>query len=350
MQPRDYCILRDIAKCGGLTSEQICLRYWPDYLQVVPERSDRVQDGKHPRVMVNANCQRRMLLLHTAGYIKRIERYQLLTEGKKPYLYTLTPTGAAVLAQHLGCSIEETGWRKVDKRLRHNYVEHLIRTNDARLAFDLALEKTGWLSLVNWRDELALSKDHYNDTITVAYEDKTTKQVRLLPDAYFLVRSQEGKSRHSFLEIDLGTEVTSSENDKYRSWMYKIRTYLIYISRLTPTGQTLFRERYGAARPRVLTVTTSEQRMENLIRASERVEAREIFWFTTFERAVKPIIKSRTETVYEHGETKEVGFYSATLPNILHDNIWRIASSDNTLHAFSETFAHGRAEATAYQE
>jgi len=61
-------------------------------------------------------------------------------------------------------------------------------------------------------------------------------------------------------------------------WARKVKTYLAY--RLS--GK--FATRYGADQFRVLTVTTSEARLKNLVQATEAAGGRMMFYFSTFDR------------------------------------------------------------------
>jgi len=291
--------------------------------------------------MVHSNCERRLKQYKDAGLVKRIERYQLLREGKKPYLYSLTPQGADVLCEHFECTVEELGWRKLDTRLRANYIEHLIMTNDVRLAIERAVEETPGIELVTWRDELALAHAHSEDKITYQFIDGSTKDVTLNPDAYFLLRSQDGQERHHFVEIDRGTETAMSSDESYRTWGRKIDTYIQYFyAKNKTTGQTYLQARYGTPNARVLSVTTSQRRMERLIEASERVGAKGRFWFAVHAELVKPIIYGRWQRVtYESGSETDVLFYTSQRPDVLHGPVWTIATKDRAeKHAFIETF------------
>jgi hypothetical protein len=57
----------------------------------------------------------------------------------------------------------------------------------------------------------------------------------------------------------------------------KVSAYIIYKT------EGYYEKRFGTASLRVLTVTTSQRRLRNLKRATERAEGRSLFWFTTFE-------------------------------------------------------------------
>src|SRR5687767_5887630 len=98
MTYRDYDILEIIGLCGALTSEQIGLYIWETVGVYTPTKKDIKEKADSPKITVQSNCQKRMKLLHGAGFVQRVERFQTLKEGKKSYFYTLTSNGAEALA------------------------------------------------------------------------------------------------------------------------------------------------------------------------------------------------------------------------------------------------------------
>lgn len=310
MTDRDLKILQIIGKCGGLTAEQVGRHFFE-----VP-----VVNGK---IATHSNGQRRMKFLKNAGFVQRIERYQLLSEGKKPYLYTLTESGAECLAEYLGCKVEDLEWRKKDTRLRHNYIEHLILTNDVRLAIMKSIEKKPDMELLFWHDELELEKINSRDKIPIEVDGKT-QYVKLIPDAFF-VFTQSEVSRYCFLEIDRGTQTIVSNDETYRTWERKVKTYINYFK------SGLYEQMAGTISGRVLTVTTSEQRRDRLLEVSEKVGALQRFWFTTHKDSTQPWIEKVTTP---EGEEKLV----AVSPDIIRDPIWKMAKdTTDRLHRLCET-------------
>jgi hypothetical protein len=244
-------------------------------------------------------------------------------------LYTVTPRGAESLAQFLGCSLADLPWHRTDTRLRPNYIEHLILTNDIRLAVMRAVKETSGIELVTWHDELTLARNHRDDKIELPQSDGSIQHVTLIPDAYFVLRNSEGKVRQHFLEIDRGTETATSSDESYRTWERKIRTYKRFFS------DGWCERRYGTDAGRVLTVTTSQKRLSNLLAVSEGVGAKQRFWFTTHAQATEVIIQQIKVGSDEDNK------YKAIIPNILSDPIWNFARNpDQVLHVLGENFVN----------
>lgn len=332
MQARDYEILEIIGLCGALTSEQIGIYIW-ERVGVFTDTTKVNPDGSHPpKITVQSNCQRRMKLLHEAGFVQRVERFQTLKEGKKSYFYTLTASGAEAVMSVRGGSIF---WRKTDSRLRPNYVEHLIMTNDARLAV-MRLQKTNHssgLRLLRWRDELMLAQDHKELKIPASVNpDKTISYASLIPDAYFVIRDQDGYESRFFLEIDRGSESVISNNPFYRTWAHKINLYLRFIFTLQGAKESIYTQMYREPDVKVLTITTSDERRERLLDASENVGAQKHFCFASYP----DLMRIGVQKIMDEGTEKGQPRYTITLPNIWSDPIWRIASDpEKRLHSLS---------------
>src|SRR5262249_39243149 len=145
-----------IAARGGLTARQISTLFYPPVFATDSETSEKYLDLNN----AHSNCRDRLKRHLKEGNVRRIERYQLLSEGKKPYVYALTRKGARVLAEHLGCEIEDLDWRQTDVRLTKDNIEHLVQNNDFFVAVAKCAEETPSIELATWRDELFLKVAH----------------------------------------------------------------------------------------------------------------------------------------------------------------------------------------------
>jgi hypothetical protein len=263
---RDKEMFRVMGACGGLLRKHVSTLFYPEA-------------RTHGKLVVQSNCSHRMTDLCRAGYIRRIERYQLLSEGKKPYMYALTRKGAKVLAAYLGCEIEDLDWRQTDIRLHPESIEHLVLNIDVRIAVMKAVQDISGLELVKWYDELFLKSTHSKDKLRVILSSGKSQTASIIPDDYFLLRAPalDDPCKHFFVEIDRATETGLSSVEGRRTWERKITLYLEYFKR-----GGLYEQRYGTYKGRVLTVTTSETRLANLKRITEEVGGKQRFWFTTF--------------------------------------------------------------------
>ena len=95
-----------------------------------------------------------------------------------------------------------------------------------------------------------------------------SKTVPLIPDGYFELGSQQGV-RPAFVEIDLGTEAVPVVAKKASLYL-----------QLATSGE--FPQFFGRRQFRVLVITTSEHRLQNLRAAIAKLTDK-IFWFATLE-------------------------------------------------------------------
>lgn len=206
------------------------------------------------------HLQERLDTLCAGELLIRIHR-PALWEETAPDVYGLDRRGADWVASESGVDRAQIKWSRTGNHVKLLFLEHTLRVNDARIAFTLAARGHPDHKLVIWREGLGIA-DRAPDP------QDATKWLPVRPDGYFCYRVEERRA-HFFLEIDLGTE----SNHCFRQ---KVRAYIAY----RQSGR--YRERYGAYAFRVLTVTTSERRMANLLRTTEAEGGGSMFWFTTF--------------------------------------------------------------------
>ncbi|MBX3083947.1 MAG: replication-relaxation family protein [Anaerolineae bacterium] len=180
-----------------------------------------------------------------------------------PAIYTLEKRGVKVLVEELGLDRREV--RLPKGAFSWQFIEHLLKINDFRVAVALAARINGF-TLEDWRDETVFRANP--DYVTL--HDKRDKPVKkpVLPDGYFCLAAPRGKARF-FLEIDRGTEELSK-------FTPQIKVYNQY----TASGQ--YAERFAAKSLRVLIISSSPRRQATLMEATKAVGGDRKYWFTTF--------------------------------------------------------------------
>jgi Replication-relaxation len=236
-----------------------------------------------PGRKTNTNRVReRLRLLFQHGYVERVVRPYYPGQGSAGPVYRLGVSGAKLLAQRTGISIREFrywGWGD-DKdarrtRVHPEYLEHGLALADVRHAVEQSATRHGW-QIETWLDDLDLRHDQNWDTVEAAIIGKVQlEKIPILPDSYFVLTTPQGRA-HFLLEIDRATESIAA------TWQRKIAGYKEYVI----SGQ--FHRRHGVPWPqtplRILTVTTSAKRAENLKAAAERygpIQAAPLFLFST---------------------------------------------------------------------
>jgi hypothetical protein len=211
-------------------------------------------------------CQRRLQRLFHHGFVTRIPLPIVLGAGRAPYVYALDEHGADIVAVELGIDRPNVAWTPSDNQVKPLFLDHVQAINTVRVVVE-RLRVCRGVTVVRWLNEGALQAKEMKDKLP--YRMHGARMTRIIPDAYFaLAVSPDAPAAHFFLELDQGTMSNSR-------WRDKILAYLHF----RQSGRS---EKYFATRNfRMLTVTTSIRRLENLKRTTEKAQGGQHFWFTT---------------------------------------------------------------------
>lgn len=278
---RDQEILRAVYEYRALTTKQIS-----DLLFVPPDATET----RPP----SSRCTYRLKLLYHHGFLIRREQPQTLADGRKPFLYQLDTRGAEFLGEREDGGIQALDWQP-DEVLSPLFLEHLIASNDVRVAITRCAARHGF-SIEKWLDERTLKQVQTKDTVVLTNAQGKRQTASVVPDGYFHLITGE-HHYHNFVEIDRSSVTGSSKNWTRRTWARKIQAFIEYYR----SGK--YHARYHTKSMRILTVTTGQKRLENLLAITQEVGGKARFWFTTFERIL-------------HAD-------------ILVDPIWNVAEGEN---------------------
>jgi hypothetical protein len=229
-------------------------------------------DGK---MGISSRCQYRLQLLFHQGYLWRDELPTRLSEGRRPLIYFLDTKGAQLLAELAEVELDELDWNPKHNDANHSFLEHLMATNNVRVAVTVAARRLGW-SIGKWIDDRGLKSPQMKTVVTLTGPQGGKRRTAVVPDGYFVLDNGTHVYHH-FLEVDLCTVTGEASAWGRRDWARKVAAYLEYYR----SGQ--YQAHYGTPSLRVLTVTTGERRLQNLKAITERVGGKARFWFTTFE-------------------------------------------------------------------
>lgn len=250
-----------------------------DYRAMSTPQIDRLFFGGGERAhggRVSSRCLHRLKLLFHAGFLRRVEQAQTLSDGRKPLVYFLDRRGAVYLAELTGCSLDELQWNRQGYAVGSLFLDHLLLSNDIRVAVTVAARAFNY-TIVDWRDEKTLRSHHGGEEIMIIGEDTKPQKVTLIPDGYFLLETDTARY-HQFLEVDRGTATVQVGQPGKRDWARKIMTYLAYFR------SGAYQEQYQSKSLRILTVTTTEKRLKLLKHVTEESGGQARFWFTTFDK------------------------------------------------------------------
>jgi hypothetical protein len=216
-------------------------------------------------------ARRRLRLLHNAGYLIRFGRPNLEAVGRGEYVYYLSSQGA-----------EEIREEKIPKRRPKGLatIEHLLLLNDFRISLELACRgsqfSTAFIAEYDKRDERARTFEKRTTDWVVIPETK--ERVRFTPDGVFSIANTEGKNVLFFLEIDRGSENLRSSGSN-KGFAERIAVYKRYMD---SNGYSRYGEdfNYEFKGFRLLIVTSTQHRLEELKRIASEADSRGFVWLT----------------------------------------------------------------------
>jgi hypothetical protein len=204
----------------------------------------------------------RLKRLHQHGYLARRRLPVEYGEGSSQALYLLASRGAQIVAEQLGLDLAEIGWARSHNHVSTLFLEHTLMINDMRIAITLGAARQGY-HVERWIREDALKVAP--DRVWIEPEPGHRRCVALVPDAYGCL-STGSRRTHFFVEADRATETN-------RRWAQKVLAYLAYVR------SGAYARRYHTDCLRILTITTSEKRLLNLLRTTHKAGGGPQFWF-----------------------------------------------------------------------
>lgn len=217
---------------------------------------------------------RRLQLLYHHGYLDR-PMEQLLSyhyEGSKPLAYGLGNKGADVLARDADIPRGKINWTAKNKAAGPIFLEHTLLIADVMVAIEAACQQHGRVRIIEpdeilaqapeatrrkrnplgWQVDLAGQGEHH--------------RLGVIPDKFFglhYLDRPEGRNRAYFcLEADRATMPVMRTNLRQTSFYRKLLAYY------ETWNRGLHTELYNIKNFRVLTVTSSADRVRNLIEAN----------------------------------------------------------------------------------
>ncbi len=234
--------------------------------------------------------QVRLMLLFQHGYLNRPNRKQ--RAALSSMVYWLGDKGAALVAGLEGLSLEEFSWRKEP---RWSQVEHDLAVNDIRISLYQACQQQTDFQLEEW---LPTAEFHaHPDKVDYSLPNGTRTSRYIRPDG-FCVLSKANYTSRLLIELDCATE------DNARLAREKILPGIAYIR------SDAYKRRFGFSSGRWLFITTSERRLKNMKRATERAAGNDakLFYFTTMNRLTSETVLT-APIWYRGGEATPVALF-----------------------------------------
>lgn len=258
LTPRDVAILRVLAIHRFLRPSQVAALVGGSRQQVLR----RLQRLFHHGFVERPRCQ--------------IDYYH--RGGSRELVYALTSQGGSELRR-----LTDFSWLPpMTGDVKRLYLEHALMVSD--VAVTLAQSPSRTVRVLH-EHELALPSRLAGNRQPFAWNVNVTPQLRigLQPDKVFgLQSSGEETPAVFFLEADRGTMPVTRAGLSQSSFFRKLLAY-----QATWT-QGVHRSRFGFPRFRVLTVTSSSERVRHLVEACQRLErGHRLFLFTDLDSFTK---------------------------------------------------------------
>jgi hypothetical protein len=215
---------------------------------------------------------RRLKLLYHHGFLERpraqIDYYH--RGGSRHMVYGLGSKGAPFLWSDFDPGFGQVRWGEKNRAATRVFLEHALLVSDVMVAIELACRRTG-IRLLTAR-ELAVEDKNTGKRRPFRWQVKISNRLKLgvIPDYVFALdfkyQSCTGNRAFFFLEADRATMPVIRKNLSQTSFYRKIRAYEATWS------QSIHQTQFGFHRFRVLTVTTSAERVKSLVEACSKLE------------------------------------------------------------------------------
>lgn len=215
----------------------------------------------------------RLAALYHNGYLDR-PRAQLdayARSGSAPMVYALGGRGAQLLAEHSKTTVD---WTDKNRSVGRLFIDHTLLIADLMVAVDCAVRARSDIALIDAAAILdgippAQRRDNPWRLAARTKVDGTMRDLAVIPDAVFgLDFMTERKRKYFLVEADCGSMPIVRAGLNQTSYARKIITYLAGGGQANAFGQQL-----GIGNFRVLTVTTSTERIATMIAALKDLTA-----------------------------------------------------------------------------
>ena len=215
---------------------------------------------------------RRLQRLYHHGYLERprcqIDYYQ---SGSRRMAYGLGNKGAAWVKRGFSPSFRQLNWQRKNP-IGRLFLEHALLISDIMVAMELACRNRNDIRLLSPEDlHLPKVREPFQWKVNIG------EKCGVIPDRVFGLEF-DNKRCWYFLEADRATMPITRGNLDQTSFQRKLLAY-----EATWT-QDIHRREFGIQRFRVLTVTTSPERVQGMIEACRKLQhGRGLFLFTDTE-------------------------------------------------------------------
>jgi len=224
------------------------------------------------KVLVDGSGQgilRRLKKLFHYGFLDRpLSQINYPLTGTQKMVYALGDKGADLLAEKFGIDRGKIKWNEKNKEVKDRHIQHTLMISDFRVCLQKALDKVSGTHLLFWEKE---NSKELKDYVYIKGSRGRKIKAPVVPDGFFGIQDQKGKM-YFFLEADQSTMTNAR-------FFKKMKAYWNWWKQGRHT------KRFGIKAFRVLTITKTEKRKENLREITKKADDRQrgslMFWFTS---------------------------------------------------------------------
>ena len=220
------------------------------------------------------SMNKRLRLLYDHKYIDKPKAQRALFSHaeKRPTIYALGNMGADTLAHQFNIPMPQSVyWTEKNRRVREKHIEHMLGISDFMVSIEMVCKKAGNIRLMD-RDEILARSPKQTKRVEYPFRWKTNimhggqrHEIAIVPDYTFGLHYEDkpdGKNRSFFfVEIDRGTMPIVRRDIKQTSFLRKMQSYEDSWNRKLP------KQRFDINAFRVLTLTTSHDRIQTMVEA-----------------------------------------------------------------------------------
>ena len=200
-------------------------------------------------------------------------------------VYGLGKKRRALLKDELDLHFRDLNWSEKNRAIGRLFLEHALLISDVMVALEVGCKSLGRVRLLTGGDlPLPEQLSHKKEPFRWSVKADGNLKLGLVPDQVFALEATDqpaGRNRaFFFLEADRATMPVMRQNVHQTSFYRKLLAYE------ATWRQGIHRSRFGFHRFRVLTVTSSPKRVENLVAACQSLQGAQGLFLFADQRAL----------------------------------------------------------------
>lgn len=218
------------------------------------------------------NVVRSLRALFDHGYLDRPASHLVMVplQGTRPLVYALGQRGARALRAHGHLVDDRVDWTEKNKRAGAIFIEHTLAVADFFTGLEVACHARGDIALLREEEVLSCAPEatrKAREPLRFAVDKAVMgrrQRFSVVPDGLFGLRFADDSASYFMLEVDRGTiPITRSDVKGSAAWQKSITYKLATYWEGWKAGRHV--EQFGLKQMRVLMLTSSEERMDNML-------------------------------------------------------------------------------------